>query len=153
MKTYNEIKEVEDLIKNQHTFIEDNNNPNLKGEMLTRVSMAIESVVSNEEKLKQLKLKFKKEKLLTLKIKSFEALGIKVVSRKRNYDMHSYNYANGFYPERIEVMLRDKVVPLDFYHNDFYISYRDHGGQALFNLFEDKVEDEHLFYTKERTNG
>ena len=152
MNTRKEIKEVEDLIKNQHTFIEDNNNPNLKGEMLTRVSMAIESVVSNEEKLKQLKLKLKKEKLLTLKIKSLEALGIKVVSRERNYDESTYNFINGFYPEKIEVVLRDKVVPLDFYHNHFYISYRDHGGQALFNLFEDKVEDEHLFYTKERAN-
>ena len=153
MKTYNQIKEVENKITNLNSFIDNNNDLNLKGEMLNKVSSSIESVVFNEEKLKQLKLKLKKEKLLTLKIKSLKALGVKVVSRERNYDMHFYNLANGFYPERIEVMLRDKVVPLDFYDNHFYISYRDHGGQALFNLFEDKVEDEHLFYTKERANA
>ena len=151
MKTYNEIKEVENKITNLNSFIDNNNDLNLKGEMLNKVSKAIESEIFNQEKLKQLKLKLKKEKLLTLKIKSLKALGVKVVSRERNYDMHSYNYANGFYPERIEVMLRDKVVPLNFMHNNFYISYKDSGGQALFNLFEDKVEDEHLFYTKERT--
>ncbi|QGZ18145.1 hypothetical protein HTVC111P_gp32 [Pelagibacter phage HTVC111P] len=150
MKTQNEIKEVENKITNLNSFIDNNNNLNLKGEMLDKVSSSIESVVFNEEKLKQLKLKLKKEKLLTLKIKSLEALGVKVVSRERNYDMHTYNYINGFYPERIEVMLNDKVVPLDFYHNAFYISYKDHGGQALFNLFEDKVQDNHLFYKKDK---
>ena len=152
MKTYNEIKEVENKITNLNSFIDNNNDLNLKGEMLDKVSKAIESEIFNQEKLKQLKLKLKKEKLLTLKIKSLEALGIKVVSRERNYDESTYNFMNGFYPEKIEVMLRDKVVPLTFMHNGFYISYRDHGGQALFNLFEDKVEDKHLFYTKERAN-
>ena len=152
MKTYNEIKEVENKITNLNSFIDNNNDLNLKGEMLDKVSKAIESEIFNQKKLKQLKLKLKKEKLLTLKIKSLEALGIKVVSRERNYDESTYNFMNGFYPEKIEVMLRDKVVPLTFMHNGFYISYRDHGGQALFNLFEDKVEDKHLFYTKERAN-
>ena len=157
MKTYNEIKEVENKINDLNSFINNQNqhllnftNQKCKSEVLDKVSKAIESEIFNQEKLKQLKLKLKKEKLLTLKIKSLKALGVKVVSRERNYDMHFYNLANGFYPERIEVMLRDKVVPLDFYDNHFYISYRDHGGQALFNLFEDKVEDEHLFYTKEK---
>ena len=157
MKTQNEIKEVEDKINDLNSFINNQNqhlvnftNEKCKSEVLDKVSKAIESEIFNQEKLKQLKLKLKKEKLLTLKIKSLEALGVKVVSRERNYDMHSYNYANGFYPERIEVMLRDKVVPLDFYNSDFFISYKNHGGQTLFNLFEDKVEDEHLFYTKER---
>ena len=157
MKTQNEIKEVEDkindlnsFINNQHQHLVNFTNEKCKSEVLDKVSKAIESEIFNQEKLKQLKLKLKKEKLLTLKIKSLKALGVKVVSRERNYDMHSYNYANGFYPERIEVMLRDKVVPLDFYNSDFFISYKNHGAQTLFNLFEDKVEDEHLFYTKER---
>ena len=153
MNTRKEIKEVENKITNLNSFIDNNNDLNLKGEMLNKVSSSIESVVFNEEKLKQLKLKLKKEKLLTLKIKSLEALGIKVVSRERNYDESTYNFINGFYPEKIEVMLRDKVVPLNFMHNNFYISYKDSGGQALFNLFEDKVEDKHLFYTKERANA
>ena len=157
MKTYNEIKEVENKINDLNSFINNQNqhlvnftNQKCKSEVLDKVSKAIESEIFNQEKLKQLKLKLKKEKLLTLKIKSLEALGIKVVSRERNYDESTYNFINGFYPEKIEVMLRDKVVPLTFMHNGFYISYRDHGGQALFNLFEDKVEDKHLFYTKER---
>ena len=148
--TKTEIKEVEDLIKNQHTFIEDNNNPNLKGETLSRVSMAIESVVSNKEKLKELKTKLKAEKSLSLKIKALEILGVKVVSRKRNYTQHTFNYINGFYPETIEIMFRDKVVPLDFYPSGFFISFKNHGGKTLFDLFEDKVEDEHLFYTKDK---
>ena len=151
MKTHNEIKEVENKITNLNSFIDNNNDLNLKGEMLDKVSKAIESEIFNQEKLKQLKLKLKKEKLLTLKIKSLEALGVKVVSRERNYDMHTYNYINGFYPERIEVMLNDKVVPLDFYHNHFYISFKNHGGQALFDLLNDKVEDQHLFYKKDKT--
>ena len=150
MKTYNEIKEVENKITNLNSFIDNNNHLNLKGEMLDKVSKAIESEIFNQEKLKQLKLKLKKEKLLTLKIKSLEALDIKVVSRYRNYDMHTYNYINGFYPETIEIMFRDKVVPLDFRQSGFFISYKNHGGKTLFDLFEDKVEDEHLFYTKER---
>ena len=156
MKTYNEIKEVENKINDLNSFINNQNqhlvnftNEKCKSEVLDKVSSAIESVVSNEKKLKQLKLKLKKEKLLTLKIKSLEALGVKVVSRERDYNKWTYNIENGFCPEKIEVMLGDKVVPLTFMHNGFYISYRDHGGQALFNLFEDKVEDKHLFYTKE----
>ena len=150
MKTYNEIKEVENKIINLNSFIDNNNDLNLKGEMFNKVSKAIESEIFNQEKLKQLKVKLKKEKLLTLKIKALETLGVKVVSRKRNYDKHDYNFINGFYPETIEIMLRDKVVPLDFYHDGFFISYKNHGGQTLFDLFEDKVEDKHLFYTKER---
>ena len=160
MKTYNEIKEVEDKINDLNSFINNQNqhlvnftNEKCKSEVLDKVSKAIESEIFNQEKLKQLKLKLKKEKLLTLKIKSLKALGVKVVSRKRNYDKHDYNFIHGFYPETISIMLRDKVVPLDFYNSDFFISYKNHGGQTLFNLFEDKVEDEHLFYTKERANG
>jgi len=160
MKTYNEIKEVEDkindlnsFINNQHQHLVNFTNEKCKSEVLDKVSKAIESEIFNQEKLKQLKLKLKKEKLLTLKIKSLKALGVKVVSRKRDYDKHDYNFIHGFYPETISIMLRDKVVPLDFYNSDFFISYKNHGGQTLFNLFEDKVEDEHLFYTKERANG
>ena len=148
--TKREIEEVENKITNLNSFIDNNNDLNLKGEMLDKVSKAIESEMFNQEKLKQLKLKLKKEKLLTLKIKSLKTLGVKVVSRKRNYDKHDYNFIHGFYPETISIMLRDKVVPLDFYNNDFFISYKNHGGQTLFNLFEDKVEDEHLFYTKDK---
>jgi hypothetical protein len=158
MQTQNEIKETQDKINDLNSFINNQNqhlvniqDKKCKSEVLDKVSKAIESEIFNQEKLKQLKLKLKKEKLLTLKIKSLEDLGVKVVSRERNYDMHTYNYINGFYPERIEVMLNDKVVPLDFYHNHFYISYRDHGGQSLFNLFEDKIEDKHLFYKKDKT--
>ena len=158
MQTKNEIKEIQDKINDLNSFINNQNqhlvniqDKKCKSEVLDKVSKAIESEIFNQEKLKQLKLKLKKEKLLTLKIKSLEDLGVKVVSRERNYDESTYNFINGFYPEKIEVMLRDKVVPLTFMHNGFYISYRDHGGQALFNLFEDKVEDKHLFYTKERT--
>tara|TARA_R100000278_G_scaffold99700_1_gene76455 strand:+ start:103 stop:597 length:495 start_codon:yes stop_codon:yes gene_type:complete len=148
--TKREIEEVENKITNLNSFIDNNNDLNLKGEMLNKVSKAIESEMFNQEKLKQLKLKLKKEKLLTLKIKSLKTLGVKVVSRKRNYDKHDYNFIHGFYPETISIMLRDKVVPLEFYNNDFFISYKNHGGQTLFNLFEDKVEDEHLFYTKDK---
>jgi len=157
MKTYNEIKEVENKIINLNSFINNQNqhlvniqDKKCKSEVLDKVSKAIESEIFNQEKLKQLKVKLKKEKLLTLKIKALETLGVKVVSRKRNYDKHDYNFINGFYPETIEIMLRDKVVPLDFYHDGFFISYKNHGGQTLFDLFEDKVEDKHLFYTKER---
>ena len=157
MKTYNEIKEVENKINDLNSFINNQNqhllnftNQKCKSEVLDKVSKAIESEIFNQEKLKQLKLKLKKEKLLTLKIKSLKALGVKVVSRKRNYDKHDYNFIHGFYPETISIMLKDKVVPLDFYNSDFFISYKNHGGQTLFNLFEDKVEDKHLFYTKEK---
>ena len=159
MKTYNEIKEVENKINDLNSFINNQNqhllnfrNQKCRSEVLDKVSKAIESEIFNQEKLKQLKLKLKKEKLLTLKIKSLKALGVKVVSRKRNYDKHDYNFIHGFYPETISIMLKDKVVPLDFYNNDFFISYKNHGAETLFNLIEDKVEDEHLFYTKERTN-
>jgi hypothetical protein len=150
MKTYNEIKEVEKKIINLDSFINNNNDLNLKGEMLDKVSKAIESEIFNQEKLKQLKLKLKKEKLLTFKIKSLKSLGIEVVSRKRDYKNITYNFTNGFYPEKIEVILKDKVVPLTFKHNNFYISYKNHGAETLFNLINDKVEDDHLFYTKER---
>lgn len=150
MKTYNEIKEVENKITNLNSFIDNNNDLNLKGEILNKVSKAIESEKFNQQKLKQLKLKLKKEKLLTSKIKSLKDFGIKVVSRERNLDHITYNFTNGFYPEKIKVILKDKIVPLTFMHNRFYISYKGHGGLALFNLFEDKVEDKHLFYTKER---
>ena len=151
MKTYNEIKEVENKITNLNSFIDNNNDLNLKGEMLNKVSKAIESEIFNQEKLKQLKLKLKKEKLLTFKIKSLKSLGIEVVSRERDNKEFTYNFTNGFYPEKIEVILKDKVVPLTFKHDNFYISFKNHGGQAMFNLFEDKVKDEHLFYTKQKT--
>lgn len=150
MKTINQIKEVENKINDLNSFIDNNNDLNLKGEMLDKVSKAIESEIFHQEKLKQLELKLEKEKNLTKKIKALKTLGIDVVYRGTDYDQWDYSFVNGFYPEKIEVMLRDKVVPLTFLHDSFYISYKDHGGQALFNLFEDKVEDKHLFYTKER---
>ena len=62
MKTYNEIKEVENKITNLNSFIDNNNDLNLKGEMLNKVSKAIESEIFNQEKLKQLKLKLVKNK-------------------------------------------------------------------------------------------
>ena len=150
MKTYNEIKEVENKITDLNSFIDENNDLNLKGEKLAKVSDAIESVIFNEENLKQLKLKLEKEVNLNKKINALNVLNIEVVSRERDLDDFTYYFVNGFYPEKIEVILKDKVVPLTFKHNNFYISYKDHGGQALFNLVEDKVEDKHLFYTKER---
>ena len=64
MKTYNEIKEVENKITDLNSFIDENNDLNLKGEKLAKVSDAIESVIFNEEKLKQLKLKLEKEENL-----------------------------------------------------------------------------------------
>ena len=148
--TKREIEEVENKITNLNSFIDNNNDLNLKGEMLDKVSKAIESEMFNQEKLKKLKIKLRAEKLLTSKIKALQTLGVKVVSRKRNYNQHTYNFLNGFYPETIEIMLRDKVVPLDFYQSGFFISYKNHGGQTLFDLFQDKVEDEHLFYTKDK---
>ena len=76
MKTYNEIKEVENKINDLNSFINNQNqhlvnftNEKCKSEVLDKVSRAIESEIFNQEKLKQLKLKLKKEKLLTLKIK------------------------------------------------------------------------------------
>lgn len=151
MNTYNEIKEVENKITNLNSFIDNNNDLNLKGEMLNKVSKAIESEIFNQEKLKQLKLKLEKEENLTKKINALNVLNIKVVSRERNSEHWSYKFTNGFYPEKIEVVLRNKVVPLTFMHDNFYISFKNHGGQAMFNLFEDKVKDEHLFYTKQKT--
>ena len=150
MKTINEIKEVESKITNLDSFIDKNNDLNLQGKKLAKVSDAIESVIFNQEKLKQLKLKLEKEKNLTKKINALNVLNIEVVSRERDYKDFTYNFINGFYPEKIEVMLKDKVVPLTFKNNNFYISYKNHGAETLFNLIEDKVEDEHLFYTKER---
>ena len=151
MNTYNEIKEVESKITNLDSFIDKNNDLNLQGEKLAKVSDAIESVIFNQEKLKQLKLKLEKEKNLTKKINALNLLNIEVVSRERDSEHWSYKFTNGFYPEKIEIMLKNKVVPLTYMYDNFYISYKDSGGQALFNLFEDKVKDEHLFYTKERT--
>ena len=150
MKTYEEIKEIENKITNLNSFIDNNNDLNLKGEMLDKVTKAIESEIFNQDKLRQLKFKLEKEKNLTKKIKAIRALGVEVVSRERDYKEFTYNYINGFYPEKIEVMLRDKVVPLTFMHNSFFISYKNHGGQTAFNLIKDKVTEEHLFYTKER---
>ena len=65
MNTYNEIKEVESKITNLDSFIDKNNDLNLQGKKLAKVSDAIESVIFNQEKLKQLKLKLEKEKNLT----------------------------------------------------------------------------------------
>ena len=151
MKTYNEIKEVENKITDLNSFIDENNDLNLKGEKLAKVSDAIESVIFNEEKLKQLKLKLEKEENLNKKINALNVLNIEVDSRERDLDDFTYYFVNGFYPEKIEVILKDKVVPLTFKHDNFYISFKNHGGQAMFNLFEDKVKDEHLFYTKQKT--
>jgi hypothetical protein len=109
-----------------------------------------ETEMYSEEKLTQLKLKLEKEKNLTKKINALKSLGVEVVSRERNYDDSTYNFTNGFYPEKICIELRFgtdiKVVPFNYEHDNFYISYKDHGGKALFNILKDKVEDQHLYY-------
>jgi hypothetical protein len=151
MNTRKEIKEVESKIKSLQKYCDDNCNKDLHGEELTKLSNSIESLIFNEEKLTQLKLKLEKEKNLTKKINALKSLGVEVVSRERNYDDSTYDFINGFYPEKICIELRFgtdiKVVPFNYEHDNFYISYKDHGGKALFNILKDKVEDKHLFYT------
>ena len=154
MNTRNEIKEVENKIKTARSFIDANFNvakdPDGKN-MSDKVVNAFETEIYSQLKLKQLKLKLEYEKNLSNEIlKINKSLNMKVVSRETNYDCTERGFIDGFYPEKIEIMYEDKVVPLTFMYDGFYISYKDHGGQALFNLFEDKVEDKHLFYTKER---
>lgn len=154
MNTRNEIKEIKNKIYNARLYI--NNNFDLSKDpqgknMSDKVLEAFETEHDAQDKLKQLQLKAEKEKNLTKKIKALKTLGIEVVSRERNYDEITYNYLNGFYPEKISVKLKFgsdyKIVPLTYKHDAFYISYKDHGGMALFDVFKDKVEDKHLFYT------
>jgi len=153
MNTRKEIKEVENKIKTARSFIDANfdvaKDPDGKN-MSDEVLNAFETEMYSEEKLKQLKLKLEKEKNLTKKINALKSLGVKVVSRERNYDDSEYNFINGFYPEKISIELRFgtdiKVVPFNYAHDNFYISYKDHGGRALFNILKDKVEDQHLYY-------
>jgi len=153
MNTRKEIKEVENKIKTARSIIDakfdvakDPDGKNMSDEVLN----AFETEMYSEEKLKQLKLKLEKEKNLTKKINALKSLGVKVVSRERNYDDSEYNFINGFYPEKISIELRFgtdiKVVPFNYAHDNFYISYKDHGGRALFNILKDKVEDQHLYY-------
>jgi len=154
MNTKNEIKEIKDKIYNARVYINANfdvsKDPEGKN-MSDKVLEAFETEHSAQDKLKQLQLKAEKEKNLTKKIKALKTLGIEVLLRERDYDASSYNFINGFYPEKISVKLKFgsdyKIVPLRYQHDAFYISYKDHGGMALFDVFEDKVEDEHLFYT------
>jgi len=154
MNTRKEIKEVENKIKTARSFIDANfdvaKDPDGKN-MSDEVLNAFETERYSEEKLTQLKLKLEKEKNLTKKINALKSLGVEVVSRERNYDNSTYDFINGFYPEKIFIKfvrgLDVKVVPFNYEHDNFYISYKDHGGKALFNIFEDKVEDKHLFYT------
>lgn len=67
-KIVNEIKEVEDKINDLNSFINNQNqhlvnftNKKMKSEVLDKVSKAIKSEIFNQEKLKQLKLKLKRE--------------------------------------------------------------------------------------------
>ncbi len=154
MNTRKEIKEIENTIKIARSIIDakfdvakDPDGKNMSDEVLN----AFETERYSEEKLTQLKLKLEKQKNLTKKINALKCLGVEVVSRERNYDDSTYDFINGFYPEKICIELRFgtdiKVVPLDYEHDNFYISYKDHGGKALFNILKDKVEDQHLFYT------
>ena len=153
MNTKNEIKQIKDKIYNARVYINANydvlKDPQGKN-MSDKVLEAFETEHYAQDKLKQLELKAEKEKNLTKKIKALKTLGIEVVSRERNYDEITYNYLNGFYPEKISVKLKfgsDYIyVPLNYKHDAFYISYKDNGGMALFDVFKDKVEDKHLFY-------
>ena len=151
MTIIKEIRELETEIKSLEKYCDDNCHKDLHGEELRKLSDSIESVIFNQEKLKELKLKLEKEKNLTLKIKQInKSLNMQVVSRERNYDDLDYNFINGFYPEKIEIMFADKVVPLNYEHDSFYISYKNHGGKGIFNPYNDVVESKHKFYTKER---
>ena len=67
-KIVNEIKEEEDKINDLNSFINNQNqhlvnftNKKMKSEVLDKVSKAIKSEIFNQEKLKQLKLKLKRE--------------------------------------------------------------------------------------------
>ena len=153
MNTRKEIKEVENTIKIARSIIDakfdvakDPDGKNMSDEVLN----AFETEMYSKEKLTQLKLKLEKEKNLTKKINALKSLGVEVVSRERNYDESTYDFINGFYPEKISIELRFgtdiKVVPFNYAHDNFYISYKDHGGRALFNILKDKVEDQHLYY-------
>jgi len=154
MNTRKEIKEIENTIKIARSIIDakfdvakDPDGKNMSDEVLN----AFETERYSKEKLTQLKLKLEKQKNLTKKINALKSLGVEVVSRERNYDDSTYDFINGFYPEKICIELRFgtdiKVVPLDYEYDNFYISYKDHGGKALFNILKDKLEDKHLFYT------
>jgi hypothetical protein len=151
MNTKKEIKEVENKIKSLEAYCNANCEKDLKGEELTKLSNSIESLVFNQDKLKELKSKLVYEKNLSNKILEInESLNMKVVSRETNYDCWERGFINGFYPEKIEIMYEDKVVPLTFMSDGFYISYKDHGGMAIFNPYNDVVKPNHKFYTKGR---
>ena len=89
---------------------------------------------------------------LTKKIEALKTLGLEIVSREVDNDDITYKYLNGYCREIICVKLRhgqeSVIVPLEFSSDNFYISYKKWGYKSLFNLFTDKVEDDHLF-TKE----
>jgi len=151
MNTKKEIKEVENKIKSLEAYCNANCEKDLKGEELTKLSNSIESLVFNQDKLKELKSKLVYEKNLSNKILEInKSLNMKVVSRETNYDCWERGFINGFYPEKIEIMYQDKVVPLTFMSDGFYISYKDHGGMAIFNPYNDVVKSNHKFYIKGR---
>jgi hypothetical protein len=151
MNTKNEIKKIENKIKSLEAYCDANCEKDLKGKELTKLSNSIESLVFNQDKLKELKSKLKYEENLSKEISEInKSLNMKVVSRETNYDCWEREFLNGFYPEKIEIMYEDKVVPLTFMSDGFYISYKDHGGMAIFNPYNDIVKSNHKFYTKER---
>jgi len=151
MNTKNEIKKIENKIKSLEAYCDANCEKDLKGEELTKLSNSIESLVFNQDKLKELKSKLKYEENLSKEISEInKSSNMKVVSRETNYDCWERGFINGFYPEKIEIMYEDKVVPLTFMSDGFYISYKDHGGMAIFNPYNDIVKSNHKFYTKER---
>jgi hypothetical protein len=151
MNTKNEIKKIENKIKSLEAYCDANCEKDLKGEELTKLSNFIESLVFNQDKLKELKSKLKYEENLSKEISEInKSSNMKVVSRETNYDCWERGFLNGFYPEKIEIMYEDKVVPLTFMSDGFYISYKDHGGMAIFNPYNDIVKSNHKFYTKER---
>ena len=86
---------------------------------------------------------------LTKKIEALKTLGLEIVSREVDNEDFTHKYLTGYCREIICVKLRhgqdSVIVPLEFYADNFYISYKKWGHRSLFNLFTDKVEDDHLF--------
>jgi len=154
MNTKNEIKEIKNKIYNARVYINANfdvsKDPEGKN-MSDKVLEAFETEHYAQDKLKELKSKLKYEENLSKEISKInKSINMKVVSRETNYDCWERGFINGFYPEKIEIMYEDKVVPLTFMSDGFYISYKDHGGMAIFNPYNDVVKSNHKFYTKER---
>lgn len=154
MNTKNEIKEIKNKIYNARVYINANfdvsKDPEGKN-MSDKVLEAFETEHSAQDRLKELKSKLKYEENLSKEISEInKSSNMKVVSRETNYDCWERGFLNGFYPEKIEIMYEDKVVPLTFMSDGFYISYKDHGGMAIFNPYNDIVKSNHKFYTKER---